>query len=67
MGGVAAFQALRKVNPKVRVIVATGFGDRSKLGGIDDKEVEAFLWKPFTAETLLGILSDALRQGEQRS
>jgi len=65
MGGVAAFQALRKLNPEVKVIVATGFGDRSKLGGIDDKEVGAFLWKPFTAETLLGTLSDVLGRGPQ--
>ncbi|MBI3932124.1 MAG: response regulator [Acidobacteria bacterium] len=63
MDGPATIRALVRVNPAVKVVVASGFDDgetaRKDLAGT----VRAFLQKPFTAESLLTTLRDVLSQG----
>jgi len=61
MDGPATVRALRKMDPRVQIIAASGLpaGQRSgknSLGGI-----EVFLNKPYTAEKLLKVLAEVLK------
>jgi PAS domain S-box-containing protein len=60
MDGPATIRALRKMNPRVRVVVSSGLDANGKAlesGGLD---VQGFLAKPYTAERLLKILAEIL-------
>jgi PAS domain S-box-containing protein len=60
MDGPALIRALKKLDPSIRIIAATGIADKTKLGEIAESDLKAFLAKPFTAEKLLASLSEAL-------
>jgi CheY-like chemotaxis protein len=47
--------------PSVRVIAVSGLKDNAKLIEIIGTDVDAFLSKPYTAETLLKSLQQTLR------
>jgi two-component system cell cycle sensor histidine kinase/response regulator CckA len=64
MDGPASIRALRKLNPLVRIIVSTGVGERDKNNVVLDPSVNAILSKPYTADTLLNVLSEVLRPSE---
>ena len=61
MGGVATIRALNKINAAVPIVATSGNltdkGDAEALG----QRVKAFLPKPFSAEKLLEIISQSLR------
>ena len=61
MDGAATIRALRKINPDLKIIAASGLTDQQKTD-IRDLKTEAFLLKPFTAEKLLttvaGVISN---------
>jgi len=60
MDGPATIRALRKMNPRVKVVVSSGLdanGRAVESGGIG---VQGFLAKPYTAERLLKMLSEIL-------
>jgi len=63
MDGLATIRALRKLNPVVRIIVSTGVGDKNRTDVVDPG-VDAVLSKPYTADTLLKMLTDVLRPSE---
>lgn len=58
MDGAATIRALRKINPDLKIISASGLTDSQKE--IKDLNVNAFLLKPFTAETLLTTVARVL-------
>jgi PAS domain S-box-containing protein len=61
MDGPATIRALRRMNPRVRIIAASGL-PASQRGGDDSLVgVSAFLNKPYTAEKLLKALAEALK------
>jgi len=58
MDGTATIQALRRINPTVKIIAASGLNANGGLasgGGI-----KYFLTKPYTAETLLTTIRNTL-------
>ncbi len=57
MDGLATIQVLRKINPAVRIIAASGLSANSQLAGFG---VRHFLPKPYTAEALLKVLREVL-------
>ncbi|MBL9160348.1 MAG: response regulator [Verrucomicrobiales bacterium] len=60
MDGVATVRVLRKLNPDLPIIAASGLsanGHTAKVAGLG---VKHFLPKPYTAETLLRTLKEAL-------
>jgi PAS domain S-box-containing protein len=57
MDGLATIQVLRKINPAVRIIAASGLTANSQLARFG---VKHFLPKPYTAETLLKALKEVL-------
>jgi len=60
MDGPATIQVLRRMNPAVRIIGASGLSDPGHAAQAASLGVESFLPKPFTAETLLKALKTVL-------
>jgi PAS domain S-box-containing protein len=56
MDGAAVILALIKINPKVKIIAASGLRVKSSLTKKSQAKVKHFLSKPYTAETLLNTL-----------
>ena len=63
MDGPATIQVLRKMNPALRVIGASGLAAKDHIAKAASLGVKRFLPKPFTAETLLKVLKRVL-EGE---
>ena len=60
MDGPATIRALQRMNPKVRIIAASGLGTGHHAGEGALDGVSVFLNKPYTAERLLKTLADLL-------
>jgi DNA-binding NtrC family response regulator len=61
MDGLATIRALQRMNPKVRIIAASGLGTGHRAGEGALEGVSVFLNKPYTAERLLKTLAQVLR------
>lgn len=61
MDGPATIRALQRMNPKVRIIAASGLGAGQHAGEGALEGVSVFLNKPYTAEKLLKTLAQVLR------
>jgi len=62
MDGPATIRALQRMNPKVRIIAASGLGTGHRAGEGTLEGVSVFLNKPYTAEKLLKTLAEVLRR-----
>jgi two-component system cell cycle sensor histidine kinase/response regulator CckA len=60
MDGLASIRVLRKINPKVKIIAASGLTEREKLTKVENINANAFLPKPYTAEKLLKTIHEVL-------
>jgi CheY-like chemotaxis protein len=60
MDGVALVRALRKLDPKVRVIVSSGHFQKENIVVLEGLGVKSFLDKPYTADKLLRAVGTAL-------
>jgi CheY-like chemotaxis protein len=63
MDGTATAKALRTLDPKLRVIGASGMGGVQEMAAGAGVEFNAFLCKPFKVEQLLRTLNDVLAPG----
>ena len=62
MGGRALADALRAINPTMPILFMSGYSDDEVTRrGFADSRV-AFLAKPFSADSLVGAVREALRQ-----
>jgi two-component system, cell cycle sensor histidine kinase and response regulator CckA len=61
MDGPATIRALQRMNPKVRIIAASGLGTGQRAGEGALEGVSVFLNKPYTAEKLLKTLAEVLK------
>ena len=61
MDGVTLVRSLRKVDPKVRVIVSSGHLQKENVVVLEGLGVKTFLDKPYTAEKLLRAVETVLR------
>jgi PAS domain S-box-containing protein len=59
LDGAATIRALRRINPRVKVIAATGLEVGGKVNSIG-VQVDAFLPKPYTGEKLLRTIANVL-------
>jgi PAS domain S-box-containing protein len=62
MDGASTILALHEIDPRVKIVAASGFsasGNAAKIGGIGTKH---FLAKPYTTEALLNILRVVLTE-----
>lgn len=62
MDGPATIQVLRRMNPDVRIIAASGFSADNRAARAGEAGVRHFLPKPFTAESLLQTLREVLAE-----
>ena len=60
MDGPSTIIALRRINPSVRIVGASGLGSNSKFAHALGAGLAHFLHKPYTAESLLLVLRRAL-------
>jgi CheY-like chemotaxis protein len=60
MDGAATVRALQHLEPKVRLIAASGLGGTGAFAKVGALGVKHFLQKPYTAASLLETLRDAL-------
>ena len=61
MDGPATIRALQRMNPKVRIIAASGLGAGQRAGEGALEGASVFLNKPYTAEKLLNTLAQVLK------
>ncbi|HHY84703.1 MAG TPA: response regulator [Verrucomicrobia bacterium] len=62
MDGHDTVMALRKIVPGIPVITVSGFGDSEAIDPGRIVDADAFIQKPFTAETLLHTLNEVLER-----
>lgn len=62
MDGPARIQLLRRLNPQVRIIGASGLNAESQVARAAGAGVKHFLRKPYTAETLLNAVRTVLAE-----
>jgi PAS domain S-box-containing protein len=60
MDGPAMIQVLRKMRPDLRIIAASGLDSNHRVSKVANLGVEDFLPKPFSAETILKAIKQAL-------
>ncbi|MHB8521208.1 MAG: hypothetical protein ACYDH9_10670 [Limisphaerales bacterium] len=60
MDGRATISAVQTIDPGIKVVVTSGLRPRSELDDGVVSVVKAFLEKPYTAETLLKTVQEAL-------
>ena len=53
MDGLTAMRALKKINPKIKLIATSGLASKEKITAAELIGIKAFLVKPYTAEKLL--------------
>ncbi|MDX2030186.1 MAG: ATP-binding protein [Blastocatellia bacterium] len=63
MDGPATIRALRKLDPRVRILATSGLKAADKEAEVAQLGVAVFLQKPYTAETLLKTIARALKEG----
>jgi len=56
MNGMAAIRALLRINPRVKIVAATGLNVEGDTGKLAEMGVTHLLTKPYTAQALLNIL-----------
>jgi two-component system cell cycle sensor histidine kinase/response regulator CckA len=59
MDGEESIQAIRKINPEIKIIAVSGLAEEDKLKKVSDY-TNAFLPKPYTAERLLRTIHEVL-------
>lgn len=62
MDGRAVIRALQKLDPEIKVIVASGMDSEKAGREAGGRNVKAFLQKPFTARKLLLTLGEVLKE-----
>jgi DNA-binding NtrC family response regulator len=60
MDGVTLVRSLRKLDPKVRVIVSSGHMQKENVVVLEGMGVKTFLDKPYSADKLLRALHTVL-------
>ena len=66
MDGTTLIRALQRINPKVRIIAASGLKGNQDLARATSAGVKQFLSKPYSADTLLQLIDQVLRNGDSR-
>lgn len=63
MGGKETFERLRKINPKAKVLLASGYSLNGQAGDILERGCDGFIQKPFTLEGLSRKINSLLKDG----
>jgi two-component system cell cycle sensor histidine kinase/response regulator CckA len=63
-GGEEVFLNMKEINPRVKVLLSTGYSQDGRTGEILTKGVKGFIQKPYDFNQLLAKLRQLLDQGE---
>jgi CheY-like chemotaxis protein len=61
MGGGEVLDQLRRMDPKVRVVLCSGYTEEDVAERIETAQVSAFLQKPYSASALVSAIELALK------
>lgn len=61
MDGTALIRAVRKLNPESKIVAMSGLMNSEQTADLQNMNVNSFLSKPYTAESLLKILAEILQ------
>ena len=64
MDGLTAMRALKKINPKIKLIATSGLAIQEKITAAELIGIKAFLAKPYTAEKLLLTLGQVIEAND---
>ena len=67
MNGAETFQALRAIDPHVKVILSSGYNEIEATGRFVDQGLAAFLQKPYDLDTLVAKVRSVLTSTENSS
>jgi len=62
MDGVEAFKRLKKITPRSKFIMITGYSMDELLKRVEGEHIEAFITKPFDIHEIVTIIEDFARQ-----
>jgi PAS domain S-box-containing protein len=65
MGGSALITALQRLDPKVKIVAASGLSTSEVVARTSSAGVRHFLVKPYSAEIMLATIFDMLRKSEE--
>ncbi len=65
MDGMATIRALRNMNPGIRIVATSGLANSANVAELNKFGIEAFLEKPYNADTLLDTVAKALNMPPQ--
>lgn len=60
LGGKEAFERLRQINPKVKVIISTGYAKDEVLEPLLDKKVDGFIKKPYKIQNMAQVVRSVI-------
>ena len=60
MDGDAVFDELKAIDPKVRVVLSSGFAEQAKIGSMLARGLHGFIPKPYTREKLIEQIHSVL-------
>jgi DNA-binding NtrC family response regulator len=63
MGGEQCYQELLKINPRLRVIIASGYSDESFADDLFENKRTTFVNKPYDSRQFLMAVREALDRG----
>ena len=65
MDGDAVFEELKAINPRVNVVLSSGFAEQSKIGVMLAQGLRGFIPKPYTREKLLEQVQSAIEPSDR--
>lgn len=65
MDGPATFEALRKINPDVRVLISSGFSQDMSVQDLLNRGASGFVGKPYRPDDLLHVVATTLQAKQQ--
>jgi len=67
LNGVQTFRELRRISPSVRVVLSSGYSEKSVISQFAGKGLAGFLAKPYRYEDLAKIVHAALQASSQET
>jgi CheY-like chemotaxis protein len=60
MNGSEAYEVLTAINPKLKVLISSGYSEEGRAAELIRKGAKGFLRKPYTSETVLAMVREIL-------
>ncbi len=65
MGGEETLEELKKIDPEVKVLLASGYAENDLSSIFEDKGATGFLQKPFQVKELVGKIVEILKEDDE--